>query len=254
MKIDQVAAQLFTLRDFMQTPDDIKKSLKKVKDIGYKAVQVSALGPIDPKLLKEMTDELGLIICVTHMPYDRFKMDLDNLIKEHKIWECTNMGIGSMPEKFRYGRSGFEQFIEEFSEIGEKLSDNGIRLVYHNHKFEFEKFDGETGMDILLNNSDPAYFDFEIDTYWVQAGGADPVEWIDKVNGRMEVVHLKDMMIKNDEQIFAEIGQGNLNWTRIMDACKMAGVKWYAVEQDSCLGDPFGSLKISFEYLKSMGD
>lgn len=254
MKRKQITVQLYTLREFMKTPEEIRKSLKKVRDIGYGSVQVSGLGIIDPYILKEMTDELGLAICVTHIPYNRFMNDLDNLIKEHKLWGCINVGIGSMPEKYRdQGKSGYEQFAKEFSEIGKKLSQHGLRFVYHNHRFEFQKYDGVSGLDILLNESDPKYFDFEIDTYWIQAGGADPVEWIKKVEGRMEVVHLKDMAILNNEQIFAEIGQGNLDWIKILDACKEIGVKWYAVEQDKCLRDPFESLKISYDYLADIG-
>jgi sugar phosphate isomerase/epimerase len=104
-------------------------------------------------------------------------------------------------------------------------------------------------MEILLNETDPEAFGFIIDTYWVQAGGANPVEWIRKVAGRMGVVHLKDMAIINSQQAFAEIGQGNLNWASIIKACRDTGVSWYAVEQDICLRDPFESLKISLEYL-----
>ena len=109
-------------------------------------------------------------------------------------------------------------------------------------------------MDILLEKSDPKYFDFELDTYWIQAGGADPVEWIRKVEGRMEVIHLKDMAILDNEQVFAEIGEGNLDWPRIFQACRDIGVKWYAVEQDSCLRDPFESLAISFRYIAGSED
>ena len=116
--------------------------------------------------------------------------------------------------------------------------------------FEFEKFDGMTGMDILLNETDPETFGFELDTYWIQAGGADPAEWIKKAGKRLEVVHFKDMAIKENRQIFAEIGNGNLDWDHIIAACRETGVKWYAIEQDICPGDPFDSLKISLEILR----
>jgi sugar phosphate isomerase/epimerase len=104
-------------------------------------------------------------------------------------------------------------------------------------------------MDILFSETDPEYFGFEIDTFWIQSGGANPVEWIYKVNGRMDVVHFKDMAIKEDQQIFAEIGEGNLNWDAIVKACRETGVKWYAIEQDKCLRDPFDSLTMSLKYL-----
>ncbi|HBM81918.1 MAG TPA: sugar phosphate isomerase/epimerase [Clostridiaceae bacterium] len=252
MNKDSIAAQLYTLRNYMKTPEDIKKSLERVKKIGYNAVQVSGIGPIEPERLKDITDELGLKICATHTPFERFKNDLSAVIKEHKLWGCEYVGIGSMPREYERNAAGFTKFAKEFSEIGRRLADNGLHFIYHDHKFEFEKFDGTIGLEILLNESDPDAFGFEIDTYWVQAGGANPVDWINKVKGRMKVVHLKDFAIVDDKQVFAEIGQGNLNWPEILKACRETGVKWYAVEQDTSFRNPFDSLDMSFKYLEKL--
>ena len=140
-----LAAQLYTVREYMKTPEDIRISLKKVRDIGYTSVQVSGIGPIDPKELKAVTDELGLTICATHIPYVRFKEDLENVIKEHQLYNCRYVGIGSMPPEFRNGE-GFYRFAKEFDKIGAELKKNGLQFVYHNHRFEFEKFNGKLGM------------------------------------------------------------------------------------------------------------
>ena len=107
-------------------------------------------------------------------------------------------------------------------------------------------------MDIMLENADPDAFEFELDTYWIQAGGANPVDWIKKVDGRMSVVHFKDMMIKGDAQHFAEIGEGNLNWPDIIKACRDTGVVWAPVEQDTSFRSPFESLEISFKNLQEL--
>ena len=115
------------------------------------------------------------------------------------------------------------------------------------------KFDGVLGMDILLNESDPEAFGFEIDTYWVQAGGANPVDWINKVGDRMQVIHYKDMAISKDvKQIMAEVGEGNLNWPDIIDASIKNNIEWAAVEQDICQGI-LSSLEISFNNLQRLG-
>ncbi|MBW7460304.1 sugar phosphate isomerase/epimerase, partial [Paenibacillus sepulcri] len=127
-------------------------------------------------------------------------------------------------------------------------------LIYHNHKFEFEKFEGKPGLEWLLDASDAAHVGFELDTYWVQAGGADPVKWVRKVEGRMKVVHLKDMAIVDDTQVFAEIGEGNMDWPAVIEACRETGVEWYVVEQDKCPGDPFESLAVSYRTLSSWAD
>lgn len=245
-----VAAQLYTLREFLKTPEDIGQTLKKVKAMGYNAVQASGIGPVYPQVLKQLADEAGVKICATHISPDRLKNDLDAVVQDHKAWDCRYVGLGSMPEQFRSSKEGFLAFAKEFNEISKRIFDKGLKFIYHNHKFEFEKFDGTTGLDLLLENTDPETFGFEIDTYWVQAGGANPVEWVKKVEGRMEVVHLKDMAISKDQQMFAEIGEGNLNWRAIIDACRETKVQWYAVEQDICQRDPFDSLQMSFTYLK----
>lgn len=249
----KIAAQLYTLREFLKTAEDIEKTLKKVKEIGYEAIQVSGMGPIDPQDLKTIVDREDLTICATHIGFDRLQNDLEAVINEHKLWDCKYVGLGAMPEKYRKDKEGFINFVKETAVIADKLQENGLQFIYHNHNFEFIKFGKKTGLDILLENSDPQSFGFEIDTYWVQAGGADPAQWITKVAGRMDVVHFKDMAVNGREAIMAEVGEGNLNWDRIIQACQDIGVEWVCVEQDICQRDPFDSLSISLNNLKIMG-
>ena len=163
--------------------------MKKVKDIGYESIQVSGFGPIDPFRLKDIVDKFGLEICVTHITYDRLTNDIDSVIRDHKLWMCKYVGLGAMPQQYRCNFEGYYEFIQNISVVAERLSQSGLQFVYHNHKFEFEKFGDKIGLDILFENTDPKTFGFEIDTYWVQAGGANPVDWIKKVEGRMAVVH-----------------------------------------------------------------
>jgi sugar phosphate isomerase/epimerase len=106
---------------------------------------------------------------------------------------------------------------------------------------------------MLLDKLSPKIW-FEIDTYWIAHGGGDPIQWIEKVAGRIPCVHFKDMGVRNDRaQFMAEVGVGNLNWAGIIGACKRAGVRWYIVEQDVCYRDPFESVKTSLENLRAMG-
>ncbi|GGE01750.1 sugar phosphate isomerase/epimerase family protein [Paenibacillus nasutitermitis] len=254
MKKSQIAAQLYTLRDFTKTAEELDASLKKVKAIGYQAVQVSGIGPIDPDVVLEICQRHGLAICATHVSFDRLRNDLDAVIKEHQAWNCRYVGLGGMPQEFRAGLPGYKEMARILTEIGTKLSAAGLGMIYHNHKFEFEKFEGKAGLEWLLDESQAAYVGFELDTYWVQAGGADPVAWIRKVGQRMKVIHLKDMAIVKDTQVFAEIGEGNMDWQSIIQACRDTGVEWYVVEQDSCPGDPFESLAISYRALSGLAN
>jgi len=248
-----IAAQLYTVREFMKTPEEIARGLNRVREIGYRAVQVSGIGPIEPAALKRLLDGEGLIMCNTHTAVDRLWNDIQPVIDEHHLWECKHVAIGGLPKEYRLGADGYRRFAREASEVGHKLREAGLTFSYHNHSFEFEKFDGRTGLDILYSESDPRYLMAEIDTYWVQHGGGDPMAWIRRFSNRMPVVHFKDMVILNGAQTYAEIGEGNLNWPAIIAACGEVGVEWAAVEQDVCQRDPFESLAISYRNLKAMG-
>lgn len=252
MKRSTIAAQMYTLRDFTQTAEDLRSTFQKVSAMGYEAIQISAIGLIDPQLVKEYADEAGLVICATHVSWDRLVNDLEALAAEHKLWNCKYIGLGGLPEEYRTGLDNYRGFAKLISEIALTLKEqHNLQFVYHNHDFEFERFEGISGMEVLLTETDPAV-GFELDLYWVQAGGASPVEWIRKVEGRMQVVHLKDMVIVDRKQVFAEIGEGNMNYGDIISACRDTGVEWYVVEQDVCRRDPFESLEISLRYLHNI--
>jgi len=251
----QIAAQLYTLRSYLKTPEDIAETLKKVKQIGYQAVQVSGMAPVDPKLVKELADREGLNICAAHISYSDLLNDMDGVIAKHKLWECKYVGLGGLPQEYRGDAQGYAAFAKQASEFGKQLHEAGLKFIYHNHDVEFAKYDGKTGMDILLEETDPDTVDFELDVYWVQAGGADPVQWIKKVDGRMKVVHFKDMAVTPErEQRFAEIGEGNMNFDAIIQACRDIGVEWAPVEQDQCYDrNPFESLEMSYHNLRKLG-
>jgi sugar phosphate isomerase/epimerase len=251
-----LAAQLYTIRQFTQTTQGFAESMRKIRDIGYKAVQVSGIGAIPDAEVKRIVDENGLTICITHIGFDLLWNRTEEVIQQHHLWNCKHTAIGSMPMEYR-SEEGYRRFADEASRVGEKLAKGGLTFSYHNHSFEFVRFNGRSGLEILFAESDPRYLQAELDTYWVQHGGADPADWIRRMKGRMPVVHLKDMAIAADgwnvQQLMAEIGEGNLNWPAILEACRDAGVEWYAVEQDICQRDPFESLEISYKNLKAMG-
>lgn len=252
MKRSTIAAQMYTFREQAKDEQGLADTFSKLKKMGYDTVQVSGIGPIEPRKVKELAIQNDLTICATHIPYDRLKDDLDAVIEQHKLWDCKYVGLGMAPEKFRESADSYRAFAREASEIGRKLKQQGLQFIYHNHQLEFEKYDGRTAMDILLEESDPEAFGFELDMYWVQAGGGDPAQWAHKVKGRMQVVHLKDMEIVDGQAVFAEVGHGNMNIPAIIEACRATHVEWYVVEQDVCRRDPFESAKMSLDYLHGL--
>ncbi len=156
------------------------------------------------------------------------------------------------PNEYR-NKKGYAEFAKQASEIAHKLKEHGITYGYHNHSFEFVRYDGKTGQDILFETSDPQVFNFEIDTYWIQDGGASPSAWIRKVINRVPTVHMKDMIVHNGGHMFAPVGEGNLDWPAILEANNAAGVKYYIVEQDRHLSDPLENIAASYRNMKSWG-
>jgi sugar phosphate isomerase/epimerase len=252
MSTSTIGINLYSLRQFTQTPADAAQTLHKVKQMGYDYVQISGFGPIDPKDLRKMLDSEGLGVCATHVSYTDLRDKMDEVIEKHKIWGCKNVGLGALPLELR-NRDGFTRFAKEGTAFAATLAKAGLTFSYHNHSFEFERFDGRTGMEIIFEESDPKLLFAEIDTYWVQNGGGDPIAWIKRLKGREPLVHLKDMAVVDGKVVFGEVGEGNLNWPGILAACKEAGVEWYIVEQDSSLRDSFESVAMSLRNLKSWG-
>jgi sugar phosphate isomerase/epimerase len=249
-----LGAQLYTVREHTQTIEDVRTTLKKVAAIGYSAVQISGFGPMDPKDVAAAADESGLTVAATHMGWPRFLNDLDGVIEEHKLWNCTHAAIGGLPAEY-FSLDGLKRFLDELAPVAEALAAEGMDFSYHNHHHELARYDGKVWLEMLYDQADPKHLKAEIDTHWIQRGGADPAAWVRRCSGRQPLLHLKDMAITPDrEPIFAEIGEGNLNWPAILDAAAAGGVEWYLIEQDDCYGrDPFESLAISYRNLEAMG-
>ena len=246
-----LCAQLYTVRDYCKTPADIAETLKKIAAIGYKLVQVSGLGPISGEELAAACKDAGVAAVGSHIAYGDWIDKYDEKLAFLRAIGCKYTAIPAISIEFRKDAAAWADTAEKFGALGRKLIKDGIILQYHNHRFEFEKFDGRTGLEILYKKTAADDLQAEIDTCWVARGGDDPAKWVFDVAGRMDQIHLKDSVIVDDKEQFAEIGEGNLNWHAILWACKKTSVKHYIVEQDGNWkdNDPFKSLAISYEYL-----
>ncbi len=258
MKNFLIGAQLYSVRTLTQTEADLRNTLKSVKSMGYNTCQLSGQSrDIPDEVVRDMLADTGVKCVVTHNPMSDFTDGIDALVRRHKIWNCEYAGLGSMPSEYRGSAEGFKKFADDINAVSARLRDEGIKFVYHNHAFEFARFNGTLGMDILFDNfNDNAQF--LLDVYWAQAGGADPVEWIYKVDGRMDVAHFKDMRGANDFSphcIMTPVGEGNLNWSKIIKACEETKVRFVEVEQDNAVDfeNPLSQLEISQKNLHRLG-
>lgn len=251
MKINQVAAQLYTLRDHLKTPADIAASLKKVRAMGYESVQASGMGPIpEAELLKILKGE-DLTLCATHEDSNVILDEVGKVIDRLQKLGCKYTAY-PYPAGIDFSKQEHvDQLIRKLDAAGEAMAKAGQVLTYHNHAHEFYKFQGKPLLDYIYAKTNPRFVQGEIDTYWVQAGGGDPVAWCRKLKGRLPLLHLKDYGVGPDgKPYFAEIGNGNLDWPAIISTAEASGTEWFIVEQDTCPGDPFESLAMSFSYIK----
>ena len=262
----KIGAQMYTLRDFCKTPDDVARSCERVKQMGYDGIQASAaaFSTLDPQVVKQIkkaADDNGLVIAATHEGLANLRDHLDAVIEKHRIWDCKLTAIGGFfPKAGNWSLKMWDQFIADYNDQAKRLAAKGIRLGYHNHSHEFVKVPGagdKTAMAMLAEKFDASVW-FEVDVYWVAYGLADPVAWLRKLaasgTDRLPALHYKDGTVTVDRQHkMCEVGEGNLNWPAIVEATKQAETQWLLVERDSGDLDPFESLEISIKNLKSWG-
>ena len=244
----QIGAQFFTLRDFCKDTDSFAESLKKVADIGYKTVQISGTCQYEPEWLKGELEKNGLECVLTHIPADKLQNDPAKVAKDHDVFNCKYVGLGS----FGFNEEkNIDDFIRIYKPVTSTLKQAGKYFMYHNHDGEFKKFNGKIVLDNLAEAFSPDEMGFTLDTFWVQAGGGDPAQWIEKLSSRVPCIHLKDYAYGRK---MAVIGEGNINFDRVFEKAESAGTKYMLIEQDDCNGEnPFDCLKRSYEFLKSRG-
>ena len=248
----RIGAQYYTIRDFCQTLEDFDESCRRVKEIGYKLVQLSGIGDFEGKDVKAILDKYGLQAVCTHRAPQNYLENLDREIEFHKTIGCKVCGLGAMPG-FNAKKETIEEFAKNFKPVIKKLAENDLIFAYHNHAFEFEKIDGKYVFDIITDSIAADNFRFILDAYWLSYAGVNPAKFIRERKGRIACVHLKDLKIVNNTPAICEIGVGNIDWDDVIAACEEAEVEYALVEQDTCDGNPFDSLKISYDYLSKKG-
>jgi len=244
-----VALQLYTVRGLLS--EDFVGTLRKVKEIGYDYVQLTGAMPFDGPKMHEVLDDIGLRPVVIHVGGDELLQDLNKWVDFCRAIGTDDVVWPYLPESDRQTREDWLRMARVMDELGARCREQGLRLSYHNHSFEFVKFDGTYALDLLYENSSPENLYAEIDTYWIQHGGEDPVAYIRKYAGRQIILHVKDMA-DDEARSFAEIGNGILDWDAIHQAAQESGVQYYAVEQDTCPGDPLDSARISCEFMRKL--
>ena len=255
----KIAAQLYTVREYTQTPEAFLETLKKIKEIGYESVQISGTYAMEADYIKKCLDETGLDLCATHTNRDRILKDTKAVIEEHKLWNCKYIGLGAYSKFWESPdmplKEMADEFLKEFFPVAKEISDAGLTFLYHIHAQEFQHV--EKGVTFLqyITERMPEKFGILADFYWTQVGGEDPYRFISQYKDKLQVVHFKDLLPKGNASAMAPVGEGNINYEAIYRELSKIGTEALAVEQDDCNGEnPFDCLKRSLENIKKFAE
>lgn len=266
-----VALQLFTVRDFLEK--DLGGTLQRVKTIGYDYVEPAGLYGIDVKSFKAALDAAGLKAVCAHVPYDELCGDTAAVVDNYIYLGCKYIAIPYLGGGNRPGDDTYDETLKKIDEIGAIAAEKGVKLLYHNHDFEFVKMpDGSFGLDYMYSHICPCHLATELDTCWVKVAGQCPAAYIRKYAGRCPVVHLKDFVGSKTENMyeligtseakaeksekfeFRPVGSGVQDFPAILAAARESGADYVVVEQDMSYGmTSLESAKASRDYLRSLG-
>ena len=244
--------QLYSARDLFTDPDFADLTLKKLASYGYS--EIHGAGEYLPvEKLAEIAKANGFTFVGNHYSSKAILNDPKGTMEYHRALGTTNVGFGSMPKEARVDLDSLKTFIAKTNEVAKIYASEGFKVTYHNHRFEFCRIDGnKTLMDLMVEGFDPENISFVLDTCWVSAAGGDTVDWINKLAGRIDILHLKDMTLNPKDELYklTEVGYGNLSFDPIIKAAEETGVKYYVVEQDgNWTGGPVNALRLSAEFL-----
>ncbi|MFN8251961.1 MAG: sugar phosphate isomerase/epimerase [Ferruginibacter sp.] len=260
-KQKSVGIQLYTLRELVGK--DTKGIIENIAKAGYKEVEMFGLDAgnkffgLAPVEFAAILKANGLSSPSGHYTPEKFLFENGNGDDVKRICGACN-ALGNKyfiipwlsPEK-RKTADQYKILAERISKAAVITKEHGLQMAYHNHDFEFENMNGETGYSILLNNTDKGMVKFEMDIYWVVRAGYDPVELFKQHPGRFHLWHVKDMN-KDDKTQNTEVGNGSVDFKTIFANAKLAGVKHYMMEQENNYKpDFYGSIKSSCSYIKS---
>ena len=243
--------QLWTVKDALYK--DALSVLKHLSDSGYKQIESfegtkGMFWGMKNTAFKNVMDDLGMSIVSSHC---------DNTKDfERKCAEAAEIGMKYLicPHKgAQKSLDNFKQFADEFNKCGEIARKNGIRFAYHNHDYSFIPMDGVLPQDIMMDRTDPALVDFEMDIYWVTAAGIDPIDYMKRYKNRFKLCHVKDYtkIVTGHESCI--LGKGTIDFKKVLHEGSKLGLAYYIVEQEAYTGtNELDAAKADAAYMNSI--
>jgi len=254
-----IGVQLYTVRTVLpQKPAEI---LNAIHAIGYQEIEATYAGldkiwpAIQASGLKPVSIHLDSTMVTKGNPDD-----LARALEPLKQRGFTYAVFPYLPPGERGGLDVIKAVADKLNMAGEKCRAAGLTFCYHNHAFEFEPMEGSTPFQVMMDRTDKKLVGLEMDVFWVSVAGHDPVELLQKLSGRVPLLHCKDKAAGTEKMYketvprtaFKEVGNGVLEWPGVLKAAAAAGVAHYFVEQDQTPGDPVDSLRQSYAFLSKV--
>ncbi|MDA0680635.1 MAG: sugar phosphate isomerase/epimerase [Proteobacteria bacterium] len=240
--------QLYTVRASMAM--DVPGTLRAIADIGYREVEFAGYGDHSAQQIRRLLDNLDLKSPSSHMDARQLRDNSRPLLDTAAEVGHDYVTIAWLSPEDRQTIDDYKRWANSFNQIGELCRKNDLRLAYHNHDFEFMSLGGQVPFDVLLDETDPALVDFELDFFWVRKAGQDITQVLGKAPDRFTMAHIKDMDAQGD---MADVGSGVIDFGKILDSKVASGLRHLFVEHDQP-SDPFKSVAISHLALASLLD
>ncbi len=240
-------------------PVDVAKTLDTIKMMGFTEIEGGSNG-ISPEAFKKLCNERGISIPATTAEYDQVVKSPDLVVYKAKILGAKYVMCSWIPHKETFILENAKKAVQDFNRAGKVLKDNGIIFCYHIHGYEFHPYKDRTLLDYIIKNTNPEYVSFEMDIFWVQFGGGDPVSLLKKYGNRWQLLHLKDMRKGTVKDLTGHtstendvpLGTGEIDIPGILKASKKIGIKHYFIEDES--NNVMQNVPQSIAYLKSLNE
>jgi sugar phosphate isomerase/epimerase len=256
----QISLQTFTVRKYMNNDKQIEQTFRKLHNIGIRNLELAYIkwSHKEIKLIKSLCEDLDMGISSSQITYKRIIHEYEDIVAYHQLLECQYIAVSVLPNQYILrGEEGIRQFAGLLNQLGEKLLSKGLYLLYHHHHMEFARYGKRTGLEIMMEATNPRYVNLMMDTYWTQKGGKNPLSFIHQFQHRIKVIHIRDYKVElslfkaNYVESDCALGEGNLDIVGIMKTAIDYKVPYLSIEQDT--SQPFEEILCSVNYVKNNG-
>jgi sugar phosphate isomerase/epimerase len=245
--VPPIALQLYTIRDLLAK--DYEGTIRKVAEMGYVGVETANMFGGSPATAAKLFGELGLTVSGAHSPLPLGDQKQE-VINTMSALNCKRLILPGHPPETYQSLDGIKRICDSLNEASLVAKANGFQVGYHNHWFEYQVVENRIPADVMLEYLDHNVF-FEVDVYWVQTAGQNPVDAVRRLGSRAPLLHVKDGPCQIEAPMTA-LGEGVVDIPGVV-AAGAGSTEWLIVELDHCATDMMEAVRKSYQYLIGKG-